>query len=105
MTFPPRLLRTLLLRGTFIWIFARIMAVATLAMAQSSVSRDSPLYVANATVPPSWTVALTALLCLADLRRRKETMLLANLGIRMPEAILVASTPAILIELILAVIA
>jgi hypothetical protein len=100
-TFPPRLLRTLLLRGTFIWIFGRIMAVATLAMAQSSVGRESPLYVETATVPPYWTLALAALVSLADLHRRKETMLLANLGIRLHEAILVTVAPAVLLEVIL----
>lgn len=101
MTLPPRLLRTLLVRGTFFWLFGRIMAIAILAMAQSYVGRESPLYVESATVPPYWTLTLAALLSLADLHRRKETMLLANLGIRLHEAILVAVAPAVPLEVIL----
>ena len=51
---------------------------------------------------PFWSVLITALLVLADLHRRKEILLLNNLGLAIGPIVLVATTPGVLLELALA---
>ena len=88
MNIPPRLLRTLLARGVILWLFGKLAALVTLAMASL---RPGPFF-------PAWSVGIAAVLCLADLRRRKETMLLANLGLRISSAVIVGTIPAVILE-------
>ena len=88
MTIPPRLLRTLLARGVILWLFGKVAALITLAMASL---RPGPFF-------PAWSVVIAAALCLADLHRRKETMLLSNLGIRTSTAVFVGTIPGIVLE-------
>jgi hypothetical protein len=91
-TIPSRLVRTLLTRGMVLWLLGKLAALANLAMASL---RPGPFF-------PAWSVAIVACLCLADLHRRKETLLLANLGIRTSAAVLVGTVPAVIIEVVLA---
>ena len=90
-TLPPRLLRTLLLRGATLWFLARLMGMAVLAAVSDP---SSPLL-------PAWAVVMTATLVLVDLHRRKELALLHNLGITTSSAVVVAATPAIGLEAVL----
>ena len=50
---------------------------------------------------PMWIVVIAALLCVADLHRRKERLLLANLGISTSWAVCVATLPAVALEAML----
>jgi hypothetical protein len=86
---PPLLLRTLILRGLVLWFLARVMAIVVLAWAD--ISGGSPLQ-------PVWTLAVAASLVLADLHRRKELLLLHNLGVATAPAIVIGTIPAFLFE-------
>ena len=90
-TLPPRLLRTLLVRGATLWLLARVMGMAVLA----AVSAPASPFL------PSWAVVMTAGLTLVDLHRRKELPLLHNLGIPTSSAVAVAAAPAIALEVVL----
>lgn len=90
-TLPPRLLRTLLIRGTTLWLLARLMGMAVLTAVSDAAS---PLL-------PAWAVVMTATLLLVDLHRRKELQLLHNLGISTSSAVAVATAPAIVLEVVL----
>ena len=92
MNIPPRLVRTLLTRGVVLWLLGKLAALVNLAMASL---RPGPFF-------PLWSVVIAAGLCLADLHRRKETMLLANLGIRTSAAVIVGTIPAVILETVLA---
>jgi hypothetical protein len=48
-----------------------------------------------------WAVVMTAGLMLADLRRRKEVVLLSNLGVQTTNAVLLGTVPAIAMEVLL----
>ena len=90
-TLPPRLLRSLLIRGTTLWLLGRLMGMAVLAAVSDPAS---PLL-------PAWVVVMTGSLLLVDLHRRKELQLLHNLGISTSSAVAVAATPAIGLEAVL----
>lgn len=99
---PARYLRALLKRGTLIWLLARAMAVVIWAYAQSMGGRDLVAAAGAGTVSLApWVVAIAPALLLLDLLRRKERMLLHNLGVTLPAAVGVAWLPAVLLEAIL----
>ena len=72
------------------WLLTRIMGSAVLAAATSSWSGESFF--------PMWVVVMTASLALIDLHRRRELTLLHNLGIDTSRVVLLATTPAIVLE-------
>ena len=90
-TLPPRLLRTILLRGATLWLLARLTGMAVLAAVSDP---RSPLL-------PAWVLVMTGSLTLVDLHRRKELALFHNLGITTSTAVVVATLPAIAVEAIL----
>lgn len=91
---PPAFLRTLLVRGTVLWVFATLSAFAILAYAETLNSQTA------ATVPV-WAIVVTPLLCFADLRFRKELTLLHNLGVSTAYALVVGTIPSVVIAGIL----
>lgn len=88
---PTRLLKTLLVRGTVLWFLARLMAMAMLAWVAAVVGPLVPL----------WTVVAASTLVFVDLHRRKELILLHNLGVSTSSAVLTGSIPALSCEVIL----
>ena len=95
---PSRLLRTLLLRGGFLGLLAHLAAVSALkgaaSMNPAAAGPPSPILIA------SWAITVCALLLLIDLRRRKELMLLHNLGVTTTTAVSLGTLPAVAFELI-----
>jgi len=94
---PPRFLRALLFRGAFAWAFARVLASVIVD------SYDNSAGIRNGSSSPTvavqlWVFAMTAALVLVDLRRRRESILLGNLGVATWVAVLVALAPGALIE-------
>ena len=89
MRIPPSLVRVLILRGIVLWFLARLMAIAVLSFARVS---------GGGALLPVWAMAVSASLVLLDLRRRRELMLLNNLGVATSLAVFIGSIPAILFE-------
>ena len=81
----------MLVRGSTLWLLARLMGLAALAAVSDPAS---PLL-------PAWVIAMTLSLTLVDLHRRKELALLHNLGITTSSAVMVAALPAVVLEAIL----
>ena len=90
-TVPQKLVRRLLLRGASTWLLARLMGMATLAAVSNPAS----------SLLPAWVLVMTAILTLVDLHRRKEVVLLHNLGIRTSHAVALVTLPAIAAEALL----
>ena len=90
---PRVLIRALILRGIGLWFFARLMAIAVLSSAG----------VAGGGELPVWTLAASAILVRLDLHRRKELMLLNNIGVATGNAVFIGSLPALLFETVLLV--
>lgn len=81
----------MLLRGTALWLLARLMGKAVLAAGAVSVA---PLL-------SPWVVLMTASLTLVDLHRRRELALLHNLGITTTRVVVTATIPALVLESLL----
>ena len=96
---PARFGRALLIRGATIWLLARILAIATLAWAESiggaSTTRSPE---GDVVLLPLWTLLVSPMLVLFDLRRRKELTLLHNLGVATGQAVLIGTLPAVILE-------
>ena len=90
-TLPPKLLRTIVVRGATLWLLARLTGLAALAAVSDPASALLPV----------WVIVMTASLNLVDLHRRKELTLLHNLGITTSTAVGVATLPAIAVEAVL----
>jgi len=91
--------RPLLGRGALIWGSAR----ACLAFVNWAVSGfTGPFSLAVTPKAAVWTAAVVGLLGVLELRRRNEHLLLANLGVRQRTLAALATVPAILGELALA---
>ena len=88
---PSVFLQQLLVRGAILWLLVRLMAVALLRASGQAAESGVPL----------WTVAMAASLVLVDLHRRKEIMLLQNLGITTVSAVSMAALPAVAFEVAL----
>ena len=87
-----------LLRGSVLWVGVRLMASAALAL-----SKADPLHLTfTATL---WLVALASALGWADVQRRRESILLGNLGISPLMTIAWFTIPATIGESLLAVAA
>ena len=72
------------------------MVMATFAMAKGM--GGGAYSEASGAVVPVWTLAMSASLVLIDLWRRKELVLLHNLGVTTHAAVIVASVPALVLE-------
>lgn len=96
---PPRYARALLIRGAVVWLLARIAAIATLAWAESiggaATTRTAE---GDVVLLPLWTLLVSPMLLLFDLRRRKELMLLQNLGVATSQAVIIGTLPAVVLE-------
>ena len=92
MRLPTVLIRALVLRGISVWFFARLMAIALLSSAGVA---------GGGVVLPVWTLTVSASLVHLDLHRRKELMLLNNIGVATGNAVIIGSLPALLFEAVL----
>jgi len=90
---PLSYLKHLLFRGSILWLLARLSAAAVVGGAA-----DFDLMLTF------WAVAITTALVLVDLQRRREVMLLHNLGVTTLQAILVSTIPAVTLEALLGVV-
>ena len=93
MRIPLSYLQHLLLRGSILWLLARLSAAAVVGS-----TADFGLMLSF------WAVAITTALVLVDLQRRREVMLLNNLGVTTLQAILVSTIPAVILEALLGVV-
>ena len=100
MPLPHPILRRLLVRrGLTLWLLARLMLLVALVLLPA-------LAGGRVVPPPAWRELLAApqflpflaLLVWVDLHRRRETMLLANLGHTQGGAVLVACLPGTALE-------
>ena len=102
---PRRFLRTLLLRGTALWVLSHLMALLVLAMKAASAPRSAvDAAVVQAHDDPTvaiWAFVMSVSLMLVDLLRRKELVLLNNLGVATAGAVMVGVLPAIVGEVLL----
>ena len=104
MRIPLSYLRHLLLRGTILWVLARLAVLAIGAAAATNRVPGAEQTVAPGPILSFWGIVGTAALVLVDLQRRKELMLLHNLGVTTQHAVLVGMIPAVMIEGFLSVI-
>ena len=96
------LARTLVLRGIVLWFLTRLMALVVIAWAAST--RGAAIYLDTSDLYaqlPAWALVLTPIAFSLDLRRRKELMLLKNLGVTLGSALLLGSLPALAFEALL----
>lgn len=89
---PPVLLKTLILRGISLWFLARLMGLAVFS------SAGAP---GGGAMLPLWALAVSASLVHIDLHRRKELMLVKNLGVTTAHAVVTGTIPALLLEIML----
>jgi hypothetical protein len=80
-------------------VLARILAIATLAWAES-IGGASTIRTPEGDVVllPLWTLLVSPTLLLVDLRRRKELLLLHNLGVATSQAVFTGTLPAVILE-------
>lgn len=97
----PLLVRALIRRGFAMWIVVRI-ASFMVGLSASGVLGPPPVRLA---LPAAIGVlALCAVLGVLDVLRRRERMLLANLGVSLPQLVLLLVAPAVLGELAIALV-
>ncbi|MGE5925725.1 MAG: hypothetical protein ACM357_00095 [Gemmatimonadota bacterium] len=88
-------------RGLTIWAAARAaLALASWLMA----GRAEPLTLAVTRGASAWVVLVAGVLGLLEIRRRNEHLLLANLGVSQPTLAALAGIPALIGELVIAVL-
>ena len=92
MRLPPYLLKTQILRGIVLWFVARLVGLAVLSLAGAP---------GGGAMLPAWVVAVSASLVHLDLHRRKELMLVNNLGVATAQAVVIGTIPALLFETML----
>jgi hypothetical protein len=97
----PWLARVLLLRGAVIWAGLRVLYFLATSGAGDGAAARSSLGVA----PGTRFVAVCALLAVADLARRREFVLLGDLGVRAGVAVALYVVPGALVEGVLLVAA
>ena len=93
--------RPLLVRGALIWASARACLAFVTWAGSGFTGPFSPAVTAKAAI---WTAAVVGILGVLELRRRNEHLLLANFGIRQGTLAVLATVPAILGELTLAML-
>ncbi len=98
MRIPRRFLRALLLRGTALWFLARGMAIVIIAWAAQNGGRGVEMSDGAWALLPWWTLAMTPALVLLDLHRRREVLLLNNLGIVTGRAVFIGTIPSFVME-------
>jgi hypothetical protein len=81
------------MRGSGLWLLSRVMGKVVFAFASMTPSGNLLF--------PAWVVVMAGSLMIADLYRRKEVMLLNNLGIPVWRAAAVATIPALVLEALL----
>ena len=107
MRIPIRYLRTLLIRGTAIWIGSRLMVVALyLFIGASAGDREtaSAFTLGNPVILTIWTMVLSPALMVFDLHRRHEVALLNNLGVITAHAVLLGTVPSVVMETTMALL-
>ena len=93
---PPGFQRQLIIRGVVVWLLTRLAGLVVLAIWRAMV-RDKAM-LDSLTVHPVPTMVVAAALILVDLHRRKELMLLNNLGVATSHAVFIGSIPALVFE-------
>ena len=94
---PSKYLKTLLLRGAALWLFARVIAVAVFAASAAIGGREWG-YDNSSALLPIWVIVLSPSLVLFDLCRRREISLLNNLGVTTRFLVTAGSVPSVLFE-------
>ena len=74
------------------WFLARLMGLAVLSAAGAP---------GGGAMLPVWALAVSASLVHIDLHRRKELMLVKNLGVTTAHAVVIGTIPALLFETVL----
>ena len=101
---PAPFLGQLLLRGIILWLLARLSVLAVAALATDAGISGAQEAIAPGWILSFWAVVITAALVLVDLQRRKELMLLHNLGVTTSHPVLIGMIPALTIEIFLSVL-
>lgn len=100
MPLPHPILRRLLVRRGFVlWVLARLLLIAVILGARALAGRGAALPSAWELLAAPQVLPFMALLAWIDLHRRREVLLIGNLGHSQGTAILVACAPAIAGEL------
>jgi hypothetical protein len=97
----PLLARALIRRGLMMWVVVRI-AFFMAGVAAARLLGPPTVHLAFRTV--AGLLALCALLGVLDVLRRRERMLLANLGVSLPQLVMLLLIPAALGELAIALV-
>jgi len=77
------------------------LAISVAAAVDQNSAPGAEQAVAPGPIMSFWGVVITAALVLVDLHRRKEVMLLHNLGVTTQHAILVGTIPAVMLEILM----
>jgi len=101
---PAPFLARLLFRGIILWVLARLSVLALAAVAREAGISGADQATAPGGILSFWAVVITAALVLVDLKRRKELMLLHNLGVITLHPVLVGMVPALTIEIVMSVL-
>jgi hypothetical protein len=106
MRMPVRYSRTLLIRGTAVWVMTRLMVLALYALIAAGADAEisAAFTQSNPLVLSGWTLALSAAVMLLDLHRRHEIALLGNLGVLVTHAVALGTVPAVVMETALAIV-
>lgn len=91
-------MRTLLLRGSLAWLFARALAAVVLSLQASALSPGAQSQPDLGLVVVMWVIGFSAVLVYMDVRRRKEWLLLRNLGLSPVGAITISLSLAVCLE-------
>jgi hypothetical protein len=97
----PLLARALILRGFTLWVVVRIACFVAGAVVASMFGPPSVRLALRAVVG---VLALCAVLGVLDMLRRRERTFLANLGVSLPQLVVLLLLPAALGELAIALV-
>ena len=102
----PEFARKFLIDGTLVWLFLRIALPLIVAASGSDTGAASGALGLSLGLPASITlVTLTGAVIVVDVLRRRESVLLGNLGIPLPAAFITAAIPAAVGELVTSAVA
>ena len=93
--FPVAAIRVLAVRGIYLWIFVRLLAMAAFAFAASQGAEPQG-------IPPVGVIPLCVVVGLVDVRRRQERALWGNLGLSLLSAGGIFGVVALIAEIALA---
>ncbi len=94
-----RLVRLLVARGTLLWLLAHLIVLGAFAMGSQSFWQPARLHLSP--VQAFWSLVFCGVLAWLDLRRRRELVLLANLGIALPTVLAASLVPGVVGEVAL----